>query len=121
MFAVPEADRLTQQAELLRANGDRDGAERLLQTALEADPGHLLAMTRLAEIAVDRKDAAREDIRSYGGVHSFDLARLRAKCKVPLNAKERARGGTTASSGVWRLAASFCGARPVPDDVVVAA
>ena len=61
MFAVPEADRLTQQAELLRANGDRDGAERLLQTALEADPGHLLAMTRLAEIAVDRKDAARAE------------------------------------------------------------
>lgn len=59
MFGIPEADRLIQQAEVLRGNGDRDGAERLLQQALALDPDHLLAATRLGEIAVDRKDPAR--------------------------------------------------------------
>ncbi|MDR3539335.1 MAG: hypothetical protein P4L71_22795 [Acetobacteraceae bacterium] len=55
MIGLSEVDELIQQAFLLRAHGATDQAEARLTEALAQVPDHPMALTRLAEIEVDRK------------------------------------------------------------------
>jgi tetratricopeptide (TPR) repeat protein len=59
MFMTPEADRLVQAATIDLANGRYDRAATLLDQALQAEPDHLMALTKHAELAVYRKDPER--------------------------------------------------------------
>jgi tetratricopeptide (TPR) repeat protein len=59
MFMTPEADRLVQAATIDLANGRYAQAATLLDQALQAEPDHLMALTKHAELAVCRKDPER--------------------------------------------------------------
>ncbi len=59
----PEADRLVQDAALALAAGEHEPAEAALSAALRADPSHPMALTKLAEIALQRQDHASATVR----------------------------------------------------------
>lgn len=56
MFAQPEADLLVQNAAAALAEGHVAAAEAMLDAALRAEPDHPMALTKLAEVALRRKD-----------------------------------------------------------------
>lgn len=58
MFSQPPADLLVQQAAAALAAGCDESAEAALNAALGADPHHLMALTKLAELALGRRDHA---------------------------------------------------------------
>jgi tetratricopeptide (TPR) repeat protein len=66
VIGLDEVEDLIQRALRLKGEGERDRAEALLHEALARQPGHPMAMTRLAEIDVDRKrhEAATERLQA---------------------------------------------------------